>query len=106
MAYSRAYAENYNAIDWSDLKPTMPNRIERQIRDRPAFHFIQDIKPYKSPITGEVIGGRRQHREHLRDHGMIEAGNEKQEFVKRTPEPLGDPRRDIVQAMKEKGLMS
>ncbi len=104
MAYSKAYADNFREIDWSDLKPT-PNRIERQIADRAAFHVIRDIEPYRSPITRELIGGRRQHREHLRAHGMIEAGNEKQEFFKREREPLPDPRRDIAQVMREKGVI-
>lgn len=35
-----------------------------------------DIQPYKSMATGEVIEGRRQHREHLKSHGLIEVGNE------------------------------
>lgn len=39
--------------------------------------IMPDIAPYKSMITGEMIGGRRQHREHLRQHGCIEVGNEK-----------------------------
>ena len=99
-----AYSDNFKLIDWSDLKPT-PNKIPRVIKDRTAFHVIRDIDPYRSPITGERIGGRRQHREHLRDHGMIEAGNEKQEFLKRAPERLPDPRHDIVQAMKERGVI-
>lgn len=39
--------------------------------------ILDDIKPYRSMITGEMIMGRRQHREHLRQHGCIEVGNEK-----------------------------
>lgn len=38
--------------------------------------IVRDIDPYKSMITGEMIGGRRQHREHLRQHNRIEVGNE------------------------------
>lgn len=37
---------------------------------------LEDIKPYKSMITGELITSRSKHREHLRQHGMIEVGNE------------------------------
>lgn len=36
-----------------------------------------DISPYRSVVTGEHIGGRSQHREHLRKHDLIEIGNEK-----------------------------
>lgn len=39
--------------------------------------ILGDLQPYKSMITGEMINGRRQHREHLRQHGCIEVGNEK-----------------------------
>ena len=38
--------------------------------------IMPDIAPYQSMVTGEMIGGRRQHREHLRQHGVIEVGNE------------------------------
>lgn len=36
-----------------------------------------DIAPYRSMVTGEMIGSRSQHRAHLRQHGVIEVGNEK-----------------------------
>ena len=38
--------------------------------------IMPDIAGYKSMVTGEWIGGRRQHREHLKQHRMIEIGNE------------------------------
>jgi hypothetical protein len=37
---------------------------------------IDDIKPYRSMLTGELITSRSKHREHLRQHGVIELGNE------------------------------
>ena len=43
-----------------------------------THHVCVDIQPYKSMVTGEIIDGRAQHREHLRRHNMIEIGNEKQ----------------------------
>lgn len=42
-----------------------------------GFFVVSDIEPYQSMITGEIIQGRRQHREHLRQHNCIEVGNEK-----------------------------
>lgn len=46
--------------------------------DRPRSAYVMgDIAPYQSMKTGEMIGGRRQHREHLRAHGLVEVGNEK-----------------------------
>ena len=37
----------------------------------------RNYKPYKSMITGEVIEGKKAHREHLIKHNKIEVGNEK-----------------------------
>lgn len=46
--------------------------------------IMGDISPYKSMITGEMIQGRRQHREHLKMHNCIEVGNEYKP-IKRAP---------------------
>lgn len=46
-----------------------------------------DIQPYRSMITGEMIGSRSQHRAHLKQHGCIEVGNEKIP----EPKPLAPP---------------
>lgn len=41
-----------------------------------AMHFIAaDIQPYKSMVTGEMIEGRRNHREHLKRHNVVEAAD-------------------------------
>lgn len=42
-----------------------------------SHQVMSDISPYTSVLTGEVIGGRKQHRDHLKAHGKIEVGNEK-----------------------------
>lgn len=45
-----------------------------------AHHIISEernYKPYKSMVTGEMIEGKRQHREHLKRHNLTEIGNEK-----------------------------
>ena len=39
--------------------------------------MMPDIAPYRSMITGEMITGRRQHREHLKRHDCQEVGNER-----------------------------
>ena len=67
-----------------------------------APFIVGDIAPYRSMITGEVIPGRRQHREHLRQHGCIEVGNEK--LTPRTPTTARDDvKRDIADIMASKG---
>ncbi len=41
-----------------------------------GLQLVRDVDPYRSVITGETIGGRRQHRDHLRAHGCVEIGND------------------------------
>lgn len=58
---------------------------------------LADINPYRSQATGEMIMGRRQHREHLKNNGLIEVGNE----VINTSKPkqnLGNLKADIAEA--------
>ena len=43
---------------------------------RGNYYVMGDIQPYQSMQTGEMIMGRRQHREHLKQHRLIEIGNE------------------------------
>lgn len=38
--------------------------------------IINDIQPYRNTIDGKPIGGRRQHREFLKQHGCVEIGND------------------------------
>jgi hypothetical protein len=49
---------------------------EMHARRGDATYVIPDIAGYKSMQTGEWIAGRRQHKEHLKRHGLIEIGNE------------------------------
>jgi hypothetical protein len=41
-----------------------------------AHHVMADMQPYQSMVDGSMIEGRRQHREHLKSHKLIEVGNE------------------------------
>ena len=47
-----------------------------------APRVISDITPYISQIDGSVISSRSQHRNHLKDNGCVEVGNEKMESRK------------------------
>lgn len=43
-----------------------------------AFPYVmRDIGEYQSPIDSTMITSRSQHREHMREHNVIEVGNEK-----------------------------
>lgn len=54
-----------------------------------GFIVMPDIQPYTSMIDGTVINSRSQHRTHLRDHGMVEVGNDSS--LRAKPKPLQPP---------------
>jgi len=64
----------------------------------PRVHVMGDIDPYKSMATGEMIQGRRQHREHLRQHQLIELGNEP--IRKQPPRQVGGIKEDLHRAWR------
>lgn len=41
-----------------------------------APFVTDDITPYLSQLTGEVITSRSKHNQHLKEHGCVEVGNE------------------------------
>lgn len=59
------------------------------VENRSAF-VMGDIQPYKSMQTGEMITSRSKHREHLKQHGLIEVGNEVDYMIKRSKERTHD----------------
>lgn len=61
--------------------------------------IIGDIQPYKSMITGEMITSRSKHREHLRQHGCIEIGNEVKNLEYHgIPDAAPQQRRELIRA--------
>ena len=44
--------------------------------ERLAPDVMPDIQPYRSMANGEIINSRSRHREHLRDLGFEEVGND------------------------------
>lgn len=69
-----------------------------------APYVVEDMKPYISPIDGKPVKSRKEHRDHMVRHGVIEAGNEKptRPAIKRE-EPKG-VEQDIYNALTEAGL--
>lgn len=58
---------------------------------------IRDINPYKSMVTGEVVSGRRAHRDHLKRHNCIEVGNDTS-HMKPAPTQIDNSKRRAVLA--------
>lgn len=55
----------------------------------PKVEIMPDIKPYRSMIDGSMITSRSRHREHLRQHGCVEVGNDSS--LRAQPKPLESP---------------
>lgn len=55
-------------VEWREERPSEHNGIRQ--------HVMKDIEPYRSMIDGTLITSRSRHREHLRQHGMQEVGND------------------------------
>lgn len=70
-----------------------------------APYVIPDIQPYQSMQTGEVIKSRSHHREHLRQHGLIEIGTEiKAAMTQQRPKDDREGRKQaIAHAMRRLG---
>lgn len=62
--------------------------------------IMGDIKPYQSMVTGEEITSRSKHREHLRQHGMVEVGNEVNYF-KQTQEAKREHSSTEIRQLRE-----
>lgn len=54
-----------------------------------SFQVMPDIAEYRSMIDGTMITSRSRHREHLRDHGCVEIGNDPS--LRAQPKPLQSP---------------
>ena len=63
---------------------------------------MPDIKPYKSMIDGREINSRSTHREHLREHGCVEVGNEKQPEPKTAIAPPSGLKETIIRNVQKK----
>jgi len=46
------------------------------LHDISAPYVMGDLKPYQSMVTGEMVESRSRHRQILREHKLIEVGNE------------------------------
>ena len=66
-----------------------------------APNVMEDIKPYKSMVTGEMISSRSRHRAHLKEHNCIEVGNEKPNFAPRKIEPTKQEKYELRKQIYE-----
>lgn len=67
--------------------------------DLPAPRIMRDIGEYVSPLDGQMITSRSQHRDHMRAHDVIEVGNER---MPSAPETAPRVNQDLGQAIKRR----
>ena len=77
--------EVYRTFDRYDDLPECCGEVMSRVFCPPLVHG--DIAPYISMIDGSVINSRSSHRDHLKQHGCIEIGNERVEPKPLTPPP-------------------
>lgn len=70
----------------TDTHVEITGELERRAT---SYQVMPDIQPYRSMIDGSVIGSRSVHREHLRQHGCVEVGNDSSLY--KQPQPLKSP---------------
>jgi hypothetical protein len=113
----KAFADNYEAIFGKSrakrgsyvFDPETNQLIEKsEYRGTSVVNapmVMNDIQGYKSMQTGEWIGSRSQHREHLKEHRLVEIGNEvKAHTTKQAPRVDREQiRRDIHQSIQKLG---
>lgn len=98
-------AEKYGVGDprnWHDPNnwpaECMGHYRKRRGEDRIGLQIMKDIEPYKNVIDGNVIGGRKQHRDFLKARGLVEVGNEN---VEKRYEPVPGLRDDLKRALRD-----
>lgn len=70
---------------------------------RTSYQVMADIKPYRSMIDGRVINSRSHHRDHLKDNGCVEVGNDSS--LTAEYKPIGSPpglKEDLIRFANEK----
>lgn len=70
-----ATGDYYQTIAGRDNAPDHCGQPVQRIITAPSM-VIDDIEPYKSMCDGSMVMGRRQHRDHLKRHGVIEVGDQ------------------------------
>jgi hypothetical protein len=75
---------------------------KQAMQNRQSAMVMGDIQPYISQIDGSIINSRSVHRTHLRDHGCIEVGNEKQKQTAQIPRYDPSLKQRIIEATNKR----
>lgn len=108
------YSSNFDMIFSGGVKrgSWVQDRATNQLVERGECHscdtkapmIMKDIDGYTSQVTGEWIGSRSQHRAHLKEHRLVEVGNEiNAHMSQRREQPKTNIKQDIANAMHRLG---
>lgn len=70
------------------------------VAEQASHTIIRDKGAYLSPMDRKVVEGRTAHREHMKSHGVLEAGDMKLGEASRDTNPIG-VRQDINRVIQE-----
>lgn len=76
--------------------------FEEFVRPQAGPYVIGDIQPHQSMVTGEMVQSRSRHREILREHNLIEVGNETKALLARNQRQLPSAREDLIRIVNQK----
>lgn len=67
---------------------------------------MPDIQPYRSMVDGSEISSRSQHRSHLRQHRLVEVGNETKALMSQAKRPAPPPglKEALIREFQRKGI--
>jgi len=77
-------------------------RQKQEMTFREAPMVQSDIEGYVSQVDGSWIKSRSHHRSHLKQHKMIEVGNEKQETTANKPQYNHKLKETLINVVNEK----
>jgi len=73
----------------------------KAIADQGRVTIIGDKAGYVSPLDRTVVEGRTAHREHMKRHGVMEAGDMPMRTSSPDRAPMGSVRTDIQRSIQE-----
>ena len=91
--------------------PESKSMIEKHLapyRGPKGVHIIPDIEPFKSPITGEIIGSRNKMKRHMKEHDVTRAEDYSPQYYEKAAQErqlrmnsqTSHDKRDRIEALK------
>jgi putative FmdB family regulatory protein len=86
--------------EYNELPFCCGQGMQRQL-SAPAVHG-DEIREYRSTVTGQTIRSRTEHKQHLKQHNLVELGNDMPKPKKMTD--VGGRREAIVETCRKLGV--